>query len=931
MFPAMVATSGSFINPFTDSASVTIEDDQDDDTFVEAFNADGSAISIPLGPYINGIDHASQGGYFGDYAVRNSVTLTIPSGGWIKLKAYDATEGNQGGTNTITFTPSSPVTTPTKLVKSGLESGNNTPIFRAENVTGSNAFNVWADGGISATGGIRDEAGNKILTWIDGTLKYGTDNILTEFVGDSKYAPIGIPAYSYTSGSSETSGSAALSGSSVSAAYSFALKDEDGFEFGPGSFANAGQGGKADAAVQSGTSTVDGLVLEKFGGSPAESGYLLLSGTPALSGSSIMSGSSVVSGSAIFSGSSVISQSASTSGSATVSGSAVVSGSLTGAGNIVTHNVSEFATAAQAVGTTTLYASRNGCALNSNLITGGGSDDTAALQALLDRAPTAGTLEVVLDGPALISQTLIVHSNTTLRCLQGAGVFVAANSNCHILKTDMGTLTVGVNSNIKLLGGVYNGNGQHQSRFTANLNDSSHWWNLGIWIGWAKNVTIEDVTIQDPRTFGLVIMGCEKVTIRNYRLLIGSGWTGDNNHDCLHFWGPVDNCVATNIRSNGDDDVLAFNTNEAVVLKYIGEYWNASPTPKPGVPFPASGGNLTNIFVENVFFDSSRNGIRFIGGTDVSAFTPNATLCKNIVVRNCYGTISTIPMQFGSWTAGDAGAIDPASTWEIDGWHVTAGSTGSNRIVGYGSTVRLNNIAAGTPVAVQTGFGTGDYFNKPWQIKHISLNQATYASANGGSGAWLVSYMIANVHSGTTSGGVGTALLDTNVNGLGVIDVSKPFEIHARIVADWSLLSDKNNVVLRAYYKTESAGVQPSDWALPGGIELRFSNNGTHPTAELGCGLTGITQATTPIDLGALGTSDWVYCKLAGDGVNVYAYVRDQNINKQWTLVGKLSNWTTFVREPSKLVFTSVHSGTGANANAGGYIYECHVWDGAMD
>ena len=72
-----------------------------------------------------------------------------------------------------------------------------------------------------------------------------------------------------------------------------------------------------------------------------------------------------------------------------------------------------------------IFASRFGAALDSDVINGGGTDDTKALQAALDTAARAGHLRLVLDGAALISAPLRIYSNTTILCPdRGCGVFL---------------------------------------------------------------------------------------------------------------------------------------------------------------------------------------------------------------------------------------------------------------------------------------------------------------------------------------------------------------------------------------------------------------------------------------------------------------------------------------------------------------------------
>ena len=53
--------------------------------------------------------------------------------------------------------------------------------------------------------------------------------------------------------------------------------------------------------------------------------------------------------------------------------------------------------------TKTIYASQAGAKLNSNVATGGGTDDTVALQTGLDRARDGGGVRLIMDGAALVT------------------------------------------------------------------------------------------------------------------------------------------------------------------------------------------------------------------------------------------------------------------------------------------------------------------------------------------------------------------------------------------------------------------------------------------------------------------------------------------------------------------------------------------------
>jgi hypothetical protein len=79
-----------------------------------------------------------------------------------------------------------------------------------------------------------------------------------------------------------------------------------------------------------------------------------------------------------------------------------------------------------------VIASEAGAHLDSD-VNKGGADDTALIQAILDRAPKLGALKLVVDG-AILVKGLKVHSNTTIECLnRDCGFFLADHSDQRII------------------------------------------------------------------------------------------------------------------------------------------------------------------------------------------------------------------------------------------------------------------------------------------------------------------------------------------------------------------------------------------------------------------------------------------------------------------------------------------------------------------
>ena len=101
--------------------------------------------------------------------------------------------------------------------------------------------------------------------------------------------------------------------------------------------------------------------------------------------------------------------------------------------------------------------------LTSNVYTGGGDDDTAAIQGVLNLARDDNIgVHLVMDGAAFVEH-LIVYSNTTIECMnKDCGFYQKSGMNCSLI-TNANWNYHGIDTkNIQLLGGTYHQNGQNQ-------------------------------------------------------------------------------------------------------------------------------------------------------------------------------------------------------------------------------------------------------------------------------------------------------------------------------------------------------------------------------------------------------------------------------------------------------------------------------------
>jgi hypothetical protein len=257
---------------------------------------------------------------------------------------------------------------------------------------------------------------------------------------------------------------------------------------------------------------------------------------------------------------------------------------LTG-GTITTSGTISIA-AHQSLSKHVIYASAAGCALNTNLLNGGGTDDSVILNAILATAPTLTALELIIDGPALINSPLRIFSNTTITFLPGAGLFCGqgtngpALANAHWVSSfnngspiyDGSTI---VDKNITIRGpGFINGNrgnGTTGNCTSGNFRSSAANPNnipVGMLISnlmffGVRYLNVSDITSYTSPCYQSWYANCFTVRIQNF-IAIDPEVTGSNpevfnNSDGMHFNGPVDDLEIIGCFLQAGDDGIALN------------------------------------------------------------------------------------------------------------------------------------------------------------------------------------------------------------------------------------------------------------------------------------------------------------------------------------------------------------------------------------
>lgn len=270
-------------------------------------------------------------------------------------------------------------------------------------------------------------------------------------------------------------------------------------------------------------------------------------------------------------------------------------------------------------------ASEAGAALDTDLLKGGGTDDTEVLQRILDRAADGSPLHVILDGPALVSG-LDVYGHTTIEGTAGAGLYLADGAERTVLRNAHRTRDEVRDRDIVIRNLFVNGNRSGQIR-TRQLSGSGNpvpqvddegSLKCGVEFLGIERLTLENVRVFNQRSFGIWIATAKHVTMRDIEVDANYGdYPGTespqeqvafldavprSNLDGLHINGPSSHIVVDGGRFRCEDDAVALNANDGVR--------DMIPTNAMG-PYVGQG-PITDVVIRNIVFDDSIQGIRLL-------------------------------------------------------------------------------------------------------------------------------------------------------------------------------------------------------------------------------------------------------------------------------------------------------------------------------
>jgi hypothetical protein len=291
-------------------------------------------------------------------------------------------------------------------------------------------------------------------------------------------------------------------------------------------------------------------------------------------------------------------------------------------------------------------ASEAGAHLDSDLLKGGGTDDTGVLQRLLDRARNGRPVHLILDGPSLVSG-LDMYGNTTLECTAGGGLYLKDASSRAILRNGHRSRGPVLDEHIEVRGCFLNGNRKHQPSANIRRPDMPSY-NLpsdrekdgtfisGLQFLGVNYLSIDRVTLWNTRAFGALIANANYVSIQNVIVDHGGGPNADADEydmtDGLHFKGPLHFVSIDTIKFRVGDDAIAFNANDfetddVRTRNDFGPYVGQGP--------------ITDVTVNNVIFMPGQlTGIRILSTKE---------RIDRLTISNVVGTVKVYFLNVSHW------------------------------------------------------------------------------------------------------------------------------------------------------------------------------------------------------------------------------------------------------------------------------------------
>ncbi len=286
--------------------------------------------------------------------------------------------------------------------------------------------------------------------------------------------------------------------------------------------------------------------------------------------------------------------------------------------------------------------------LDTDIVKGGGTPQTKDIQKVLDFATVWGSLHLIVDG-AVTTSRLLVHSNTTIECLNSdCGFFLADNSNLSLFENANPSMKNRIDKNITFIGGTYNFNCLNQNhdiasddaRLIRHYPVMSYEGNtyafdpnlsvFGFKFTGVENFIMKDVTTIDQRTYAMAFSNFKNCYFENIYIKLNNNLYAQNQ-DGIHFYGPGQFLTLRNIKGCSGDDFIALAPDENDLES-----------------------SITDVLIDGVHLEDADQGIRLLS-------RGNGKLDR-VIIKNVTGTFKSFGFYINPWfddvkTKGDYGNI----------------------------------------------------------------------------------------------------------------------------------------------------------------------------------------------------------------------------------------------------------------------------------
>lgn len=443
--------------------------------------------------------------------------------------------------------------------------------------------------------------------------------------------------------------------------------------------------------------------------------------------------------------------------------------------------------------TNVLFSSIIGCAGNSDLVSGGGTDDTARLQWALDQA-TNGPIELVIERPSLISTSLVIHANnTTIRGVApGVGFFRKAGANSPLLWNGWPPTKV---TNIVIKDLTFSGNGFNQvaTNFflaTSLSNAVEVWPPPGIWFNGGDYITLQNVVVTNCAAYrqGWGMMGQQTMWADVEHLLVENCTfyiDGSGSCDGLHFWRMGDVRLINNVlgwTGQGANSDALISANFAEGTQFVTNYPFMTLTP----------GTCRSFYVDGMLDRFSKSGSTANGqmisfntqGDKIGAPASEQFILTNCTIKNVWGNFSDI--EGGQMTYGSVGTIQSMVLENIHNCSIAfpTMNIGNLSINGFycDKALPAGAVGAMTPTSVLAGKNYLDRNNWPHLPLILLSDTHTNVVINNVQGAFNCGYTNAIVQNVLSRSNVDVTLPSVLIDRVNVTGNSPLFSDSAQTV-----------------------------------------------------------------------------------------------------------------------------------------------------